>query len=61
MKTETNYSQFDLKKGKCISCGEKSDEILIGDNRCIDCIEEEKFIEETMKQANHRSPFGMWS
>jgi hypothetical protein len=64
MKTETTYSQFGLKKGKCKCCGEKSNEILIGDGRCIDCIEEEKFIEETMRDqptGNHRSPFGMWS
>jgi len=63
MKTETTYSKFDLKKGKCTCCGQKSKEILIGDGRCVDCIEEEKFIEETQnpKQANHRSPFGMWS
>lgn len=64
MKTETTYSKFDLKKGKCTSCGEKSNEILIEDGRCIDCIEEEKFIQETMKPKNNgtqRSPFGIWS
>jgi hypothetical protein len=49
MKTETVYSEFDLKIGKCKCCGEKSNEILIGDGRCIDCIEEQKFIDETMK------------
>jgi hypothetical protein len=61
---ETTYSEFDLKKGKCTCCGERSNEILISDGRCIDCIEEEKFIEQTMKDAptitNHRSPFGMF-
>jgi hypothetical protein len=65
MKTETTYSDFDLKKGKCKCCGEKSNEILIDDGRCIDCIEEEKFFEETMKESknvgNHRSPFGIGS
>lgn len=49
MITETIYSDFDLKKGICKSCQEPSNEILIGDGRCIDCIEEEKFFEETMK------------
>jgi len=50
MKTETTYSSFDLEQGKCTSCGEKSNEILIDDGRCIDCIEEEKFIDQTMKE-----------
>jgi len=65
MKEEITYSPQDLKKGKCTSCGEKSKEILIGDGRCIDCIEEQKFFERTMNQgtglANQRSPFGIWS
>ena len=64
MKTKTVYQNFELKRGKCSSCGERSNEILIGDGRCVDCIEEQKFFEETMKnapkQANHKSPFGMW-
>jgi len=64
MMKETIYSDFELKKGKCTSCGEKSKEILIGDGRCVDCIEDEKFYEDTMKNApkvaNHKSPFGMW-
>ena len=49
MKTETTYSDCELKKGKCTCCGDLSMEILIDDGRCIDCIEEEKFIEQTMK------------
>jgi len=61
MKTETTYSDYDLKKGKCRSCGELSNEILIDDGRCIDCIEEQKFFEETMNPrnncSNHKSPF----
>ena len=65
MINETTYSPLDLKKGKCKCCGQRSAEILVRDGRCIDCIEEEKFIEETMRDAprvgNHRSPFGMWS
>lgn len=48
---ETIYNPNDLKRGKCRCYGELSNEILIGDGRCVECIEEEKFIEETMKQA----------
>ena len=48
MRTEVVYSRCDLKSGKCRSCGEKSNEILKGDGRCIDCIEAEKFYEITM-------------
>lgn len=46
---ETSYSQFDLTFGICTSCSEESNEILIDDGRCIDCIEEQAFFEETMK------------
>jgi hypothetical protein len=49
METETTYSEFDLEHGICKCCNEESDKILIGDGRCIDCIEEEKFFNETMK------------
>lgn len=49
MITTTTYSEHDLKKGKCTSCGEKSKQILINDGRCVDCIEEQKFYEKTMK------------
>lgn len=48
---ETTYSAGDLKKGKCKSCGERSSEILIDDGRCIDCIEEQKFFDESMKDV----------
>lgn len=49
MITETTYSKSDLESGKCTCCSEQSDEILIGDGRCVDCIEDDKFFEETMK------------
>lgn len=49
MRYEIFYSEFDLETGICTSCEEQSDEILIGDGRCVDCIEEQKFYEETMK------------
>ena len=48
MITETTYSLSDLESGVCISCGEKSNEILIGDGRCVDCIECELFYKMTM-------------
>ena len=49
MNTETTYYDNELKRGKCTSCGEISNEILIDDGRCVDCIEAEKFYNETMK------------
>lgn len=49
---ETIYQLTDLETGKCRCCGEQSDEILKGDGRCVDCIEEEKFFNETMKNEN---------
>lgn len=45
----TTYSEHELETGKCTCCSEQSNEILIGDGRCVDCIEDEKFYEETMK------------
>ena len=49
MATETTYSEFELDKGKCTCCSEISEEILIEDGRCIDCIEEQKFYDLTMQ------------
>lgn len=49
MNIETNYSESDLERGKCTSCNKTSNEILIDDTRCVDCIEEQKFFDETMK------------
>lgn len=46
---EIDYHPSELTWGVCSICGEESDEILIGDGRCIDCIEEERFYNETMK------------
>lgn len=48
MITEITYGSSDLESGTCISCGEKSNEILIGDGRCVDCIETELFYKMTM-------------
>lgn len=52
MITETTYYPEDLKHGVCRCCDEESDEILRGDGRCIDCIEEERFINMTMTQGD---------
>lgn len=49
MISETTYSESELESGKCTSCDEVNDEILEGDGRCVECIEEEKFYNETMK------------
>ena len=51
---ETTYSPYDLVHGICESCGEESSEIDHTTGMCIDCIEEAKFIEESMKQYNKR-------
>jgi hypothetical protein len=56
------YYPSELKKDKCKSCREISNEIVIGDGRCVDCIEEEKFFNETMKNiGTQRSPFDIGS
>lgn len=52
MITETTYSASDLEKGKCNSCGDQSTEILIDDGRCIDCIESQEFIEQTLRHVD---------
>lgn len=49
MKIETRYEQWKLCCGVCSSCGEESDEILIGDGRCVDCIEAENFYNKSME------------
>lgn len=48
---EMTYTPEDLKHGQCSSCGEISEEKFIGDGRCVDCIEEERFINMTMVQG----------
>ena len=45
MKKTTTYHRSELKQGKCKYCSEISNEILIGDGRCVDCIQEEEFID----------------
>lgn len=45
---ERIYNPYDLHHGICESCGEESYEIT-EDGRCVDCIEEEIFIQNSMK------------
>lgn len=52
MIAETIYTKADLHHGKCEWCGEESDEIVTTEEgeKCIGCIEEEKFYQQTMKE-----------
>jgi hypothetical protein len=62
MESETTYHPSELKRGKCKNCKEWSKEIVISDGRCVECIEEEKFFNETMKGiGTQKSPFDMGS
>lgn len=47
---ETFYDFTELTTGICSCCGEASHEILKGDGRCVDCIEEDLFIRESFSQ-----------
>lgn len=46
---ERTYHPSELKRGKCRDCGKMSNKILIGDGRCVDCIESEIFYEQSMQ------------
>jgi hypothetical protein len=46
---EITYLDFELHEGKCSSCGDVSDEILIDDGRCVECVEADRFYESTMR------------
>lgn len=59
MITETTYYPDDLRYGICRCCEEESDEILKGDGRCVDCIEEEKFICMTMNQGGDLNTYSI--
>lgn len=56
---ETIYHADDLHSGECEWCGEQSDELILFDDQhvCVDCIEEEEFIQATMK-TNINNPYG---
>ena len=47
---ETTYSPYDLMHGICTRRGEESSEIDPRTGMRIDCIEEERFYQESMKQ-----------
>lgn len=47
---ETTYS--DLVHGVCEHCGCETDEIDPTTGWCVDCIEEERFYQESMRMAN---------
>lgn len=49
--TETIYTAADLHHGKCEWCDEESDEIVNTEDgeKSSDCIEKEKFCQETMR------------
>lgn len=49
MTTETTYGPWDLERGECVCCGEVSDIIVKGTDTCADCIEDQKFYEESMR------------
>ncbi len=51
MITETIYTAADLHHGKCEWCDEESDEIVTTEDgeKSSDCIEKEKFCQETMR------------
>ena len=51
---EKTYSPNDLVHGICPCCGEESSEIDPRTGMCIDCIEEERFFYESMKEYNFR-------
>lgn len=55
MKTTTDYSETDLYRGKCRSCGERTD--IVRDSSgideqyvdwCPECIESDKFFDSTL-------------
>lgn len=48
---EITYDLSDLHSGECEWCNEHSDELVFCDGAevCIDCIEAERFYQETMK------------
>lgn len=51
MVSETIYNAEDLMYGICEICGIESSEIDPITGCCIDCIEEEKFYQESMKYS----------
>ena len=54
---ETTYSN--LIHGVCERCGCETDEIDPNSGWCVDCIEEERFYQESMRTAKY-SAFKDW-
>lgn len=50
---ETIYTE--LTHGVCEHCGKYSEEIDPNSGWCIDCIEEERFYQESMRMASYRA------
>jgi len=50
---EYKFSSKDLKKGKCKSCLTTSEEILINDGRCLECIVFEESTNELLKKLDN--------
>jgi len=49
METTMSFSPQDLTDGRCTSCGEHC-EIVKDDGRCPDCIFDEYFYEQSMRE-----------
>ena len=49
MMIERIYHAKDLTHGICNLCGEESNEIIVGEDICVDCYEAELFYQVTMK------------
>ena len=52
------YGPSDLKHGKCNSCGETSNEIVIGEDMCADCVQMIEFEEMCMKTMMEEEDYG---
>ncbi|MFW6281281.1 MAG: hypothetical protein ACOC1O_00605 [bacterium] len=53
MEIIVEYRNKDLTSGTCTRCQEYSKEIIKVDGRCVDCFEEENFINKTLKNKNY--------
>ena len=49
---EYTWEPWQLTYGVCMECGEYSAEIVIGDGRCIDCIDAERFYNDSMNNQS---------
>ncbi len=49
MEIDFTYSEWDLETGICKCCGDESDEIVKGNGRCVDCINDIASMESELK------------